>query len=774
MQSKICELEHTSTIHVGRRSTILSAEGVRARFGGDLPSIPVVRCAEERSVTNGPVYYVLIDELPMLFAVGIAKAEQVVSDEDFWIPVADFLASYQPLRLRPVTNSVKNCKNFWDVNQSPVGEVASCSKEFSVELRMVGIFEPEHEKVLRGSGWLQEQDTGVSAGSFQCSRPADGPDSSQALCLPTPCVFFDAVVSLRQKKKSCKRMLWCSFDNNQDKNQFAVIPLDSDCCLLLSFFIAQQTSPKQVQRLELHLEQVSLFSNLETAVEYQRFCSTEFYDQLFSKPIVYRAEKNYRFNLSCPYTVFQMSIGMSKSGSADTTPVQQLRPLPTQRRSFQHHNMRTLTDTATNTRDCQPNMSPDHLQQLDSSDKFDPADDNHHSLNHQALCIKRKEPVNAFNFEKMLIKTEEQTSLEQELAKLSKRKVLNKKEVELLDQVLSGSNSLKSVSSSKSDCMVLQEALRKLEPLRQPQIIKQILELAVGSMSVVSCSIYGNFMMQIMISKLSTEQRIKLLYSIMPTFEQIACHPKGIFCLQHLIEQLQTPQEVDILLQCITPSVNRTVKNPQAGFVYKKAVQVLDENFSSRLWQLIRRNLADVCCDKYGICVVKFLISKFEKNFDKFKMIAKDFNKIVFKCKLNSHFNFGVQHLIEVVNKEGWETDEMEGMLSSYFFEENRLKIRSVSVAHTIVLILSYHRKTFIDNLLKNYPTAQTTRPLTPQESRIFRSLEEGYQNLRPYVSLLKMMTKLQPSVTTSPADPPNPQIRGFSHLLFQNEADRE
>lgn len=755
MQSKVCKLGNTSTVHVGRRSKIYSAEGVRARFGSDLPSVPIVRGAEERSATNEPQYFVLIEELPMLFAIGHTKLEQIVSNEDFWIPSANIIASYQPQILRPVSNSVKINKKIWNFNQTQVRVAVDLKdpREFSLELRMAGIFEPEQKTILRGSGFLHEQNTGALAGSIESFRSANGPGSSDMLCLQTPCLFFEAAITLNQEKISCKRLLWSS-SHHSNQLHYAAIALDSGSSLLLSILVAPPAYPflDHHQRLAIHLKRVSFLTNLEAEAEYHRYCSSEFYDNLFSKPILHRAENNYRFNLSCPSKKFQQSIRSNKLDSADGLAVQ-------------HDTLRTHKGSATKTQDFLYGLSSDRPQQLFSSDILEPVEEFDDSQSPQKKLELSQQSNATINITKKLQKTLNQASLEQELAILTERKLFSKKEIELLKQVLFGVNHLRSVCNSKTDCMVLQEAFRKLEPDTQPNIIDEIFELGIESMAEVSCSIYGNFLMQIVISKLSSEQRIVMLYSLVPKFELIACHPKGIFCLQFFIEQLQSSKEIDVLLQCIIPSITRTVKNPQAGFVFKKAVQSLDEAFSFRLWQLLRRNLADICCDKYGICVVKFIISKFEKSFDCFKVVTKDFNKMMNKCKLNSHFNFGVQHLIEVVNKQGWVLEEMEEMIASYFCEENRLKIRSVSVAHTVVLILSYHRKSFIDSLLNHQWTSQFSKPLTPQETRIFKKVEDSNPKLKPYVKILKMAANIQNKMAYETTGPYHQLSQGFANL---------
>jgi hypothetical protein len=696
---------------------------------------------------------VLIDELPMLFAIGQQKLQQIVSNEDFWVPTANIQATYQPQRLRPLSNSVNHSKQFWNLAQKPVGDDRDPAREFSIELRMVGIFEPEQKKVWRGTGWLQEQDTGVLAGSAEPASNGNGSRNPKVISLPTPCVFLDASVSLRRVKKSCKRLLWSSSDLASNQLQYAVIALDSDSCLLLSFIsaLSPSPSPDAHQRLALQLERACLITNTDVAIQYQRCCSNELFDQLFSKPIAFRAEKNYRFNMSCPHAIFQVSVGSSKFGSPERSPVQQFA-------------LQTHLGVSIKAQERLSRLPPNRLRMIDSPDWLSPSEGGQDSDLQQAELMKGNETLSALDFHQKLPQTGDQISLGQELSDLAEKRFLNKKELELLSQVLFGMNRLRLVSSCKSDCMVLQEALRKLEPRHQPQIIHQVLERAVESMSDVSCSVYGNFLMQIMISKLTQDQRVQMLHGLVPTFEEIACHPKGIFCLQFLIDQLQSSHEVDTLLLCIAPSIYHTIKNPQAGFVFKKAVQVLDEGFSSRLWQLIRRSLADVCCDKYGICVVKFIISKFDKSYDRFAVIVKDFNKIVSKCKLNSHFNFGMQHLIEVANKQSWQLEEMEDMLSSYFSEENRIKIRSVSVAYTIVLILTYHRKIFVDSILRKHLKPPVSRMLTPQETRIFTNLEEAYPHLKSFVTLLKMMTKRQRNLHFQPTQPSQPLSPGFSH----------
>ena len=117
---------------------------------------------------------------------------------------------------------------------------------------------------------------------------------------------------------------------------------------------------------------------------------------------------------------------------------------------------------------------------------------------------------------------------------------------------------------------------------------------------------------------------------------------------------IECEEEQEMFFQCLLYKLRDLVKNSEARFVFKKTVQTFKPEYASRLFCHIKPIFLETACDKYGICVIKFMIKQFEYDQGFVQGIAAEFFKHISKGKENSHFNFGLHHLLEVVNRNRW------------------------------------------------------------------------------------------------------------------------
>lgn len=79
--------------------------------------------------------------------------------------------------------------------------------------------------------------------------------------------------------------------------------------------------------------------------------------------------------------------------------------------------------------------------------------------------------------------------------------------------------------------MILQEALKKIDERQDPGVIGQLLQSAMTNILEIACNTYGNFLIQILISKLSLSQRLYLLSNGKDIIIQLCSDQRGIFCV---------------------------------------------------------------------------------------------------------------------------------------------------------------------------------------------------------------------------------------------------
>ena len=250
-------------------------------------------------------------------------------------------------------------------------------------------------------------------------------------------------------------------------------------------------------------------------------------------------------------------------------------------------------------------------------------------------------------------------------------------------------------------CLSLQTMVKEVDDGDYSNIIQNILEGLLPQVFYISTSIYGNFLVQYLIPKLNDDQLKSLCQAYVPVFGNLCQDHRGIFCVQKLAECIRTNNEQQTLTNSLIANMSVLIKNEQAGFVFKKAIQIFAESKVLRLLEEVGRHFLDYSCDKYGICVIKFMIQRFENNRPIFETIAKYFFETVKQGRQNSHFNFGVQHLIEVTNRKRWNVSMVENIMIAYLQGDCSSRVRSRAIAETLQLMLTYHSKSFVkDNIL--------------------------------------------------------------------------
>lgn len=282
--------------------------------------------------------------------------------------------------------------------------------------------------------------------------------------------------------------------------------------------------------------------------------------------------------------------------------------------------------------------------------------------------------------------------------------------------ILSSAEVMLETSGDRSLCMELQSLVKALDPETDTVIISRLLRSILPNLVSIACGVYGNFLIQILTTKLSPAQRRQFMKTSSKELANLCLDTKGIFCVQTLVDQLEGDEEYMLFYELIEENLDSLVTDNQAGFVLKKAIQTFPISYTQKLLDLMRPKFLDYACDKYGICVIKFMIRRFEAEATCFHAVAADFLHHTKKGKQNSHFNFGLQHLIEAANNNRWKVRELEEIILSFMAGEVKTKVRSKAVVQTIKLIYTYHDQAFVESRVKQHVLKQFDLPLTTNE----------------------------------------------------------
>ena len=591
------------------------------------------------------------------------------------------------------------------------------SAEFGLQMRIRSFIRRSisFESELRTEGYLKEsKENGMSASiDMDMDGLNESSKRSTSLELPNMCSIADIEFTLKEMKVSKRYLLGFDHSTRVTNNEkyFCALDIDPETTLIIYFRTVSMISDKS----ELNKSQLQLYAYNITiskrsfgkkySEHHRIICKSGFYKNIQAREMNEQANASiYRFNIMVKDDM-KLTVGHRTGG-------------PTQSMLFVHGANRLANI----------NQKSQNFYIARNWDE-----------GYGEIMRNRNQKVTFATLEDDTSKQE--LEWEKELEKMGKG-VLNLQEKVQLERVSRSNRSLRDIIKNRSSCMILQEAVKKLDPRLQSSILDRVFSSCVPILSELACSIYGNFLIQLILPKLDTNQRVVLLHRLRSEFEFICCDQKGIFFLQTFIENLGSEQERDLFFSCLCISLRTTIRNPNAGFVYKRVVETFEKRLVQKMWDLIHPHLLEIGCDKYGICIIKFIMGKFEDDREIFREIVKGFLHHMMKGRQNSHFNFGIQHIIEVVYQNYWELPEFEMLLKTFLRSDQRLKVRSMSVVQTILLCLGYEKKSFVEKEI--YPNLLNlfSSPLTNQETDLINSARRSNPRLTPYVRILTNIMK--------------------------------
>lgn len=280
-------------------------------------------------------------------------------------------------------------------------------------------------------------------------------------------------------------------------------------------------------------------------------------------------------------------------------------------------------------------------------------------------------------------------------------------------------------------CLELQSVVKMMDPVLDHKTINMLLQSILPNLVIIARGVYGNFLVQILISKLSAVQRKQLMITSSKQIAMMCLDKKGIFCAQMLVDHLDQHEDFELFFEILENHIDSLIRDDQACFVLKKTVQNFPLEYIHRMLKLISKNFVEYASDKYGICVIKFIIKRYEKDYGLFSHIVKEFCMHVPKGKLNSHFNFGLQHLIEVANQKYWNLKDLNEIMICFFSLDVKCRIRSKALVQTIKLIYNYHNHEFVSNSIKPLVLRHFDAPLTHNEAELLKAAQMKWPKLQ-------------------------------------------
>ena len=129
----------------------------------------------------------------------------------------------------------------------------------------------------------------------------------------------------------------------------------------------------------------------------------------------------------------------------------------------------------------------------------------------------------------------------------------------------------------------------------------------------VCLNTYGNYVCQKLISKLSASQLLRLLDCLSEDFETIAKSIPGSCIVSEMINASINEKNCEVsLLKMFEAHVCALICDSQGSHLLQQVVVLFDSTRSKFILDLIKENFHIISTDKYGCCLIKKIIERFD------------------------------------------------------------------------------------------------------------------------------------------------------------------
>lgn len=161
-----------------------------------------------------------------------------------------------------------------------------------------------------------------------------------------------------------------------------------------------------------------------------------------------------------------------------------------------------------------------------------------------------------------------------------------------------------------SGSIELQAGLEQ-DPIVLPSIILQEIE---DNFTLICLDTYGNYVCQKLSSYLSSNQICRFINCFSREFELIATSVPGSCVLSALMNCIVKDDYCkDLLLKLIEKSIARLICDPQGSHLLQLVISLFEKDIDFIL-RTVDENFFIIATDRYGCCLIKKIIDKFQHN----------------------------------------------------------------------------------------------------------------------------------------------------------------
>ncbi|CCF58935.1 hypothetical protein KAFR_0F03390 [Kazachstania africana CBS 2517] len=167
-----------------------------------------------------------------------------------------------------------------------------------------------------------------------------------------------------------------------------------------------------------------------------------------------------------------------------------------------------------------------------------------------------------------------------------------------LDQFI---GNIYSLCKDQHGCRFLQKQLDVLGKYAADAIFEETKDHTIELMT----DSFGNYLIQKLIERVTTEQRIEIAKIASPEFVDIALNSHGTRALQKLIECISTAEEANIIIEALKPAVVRLSMDLNGNHVVQKCLEKLEPKDFQFIFDLAIGDCIDIATHRHGCCVLQ-------------------------------------------------------------------------------------------------------------------------------------------------------------------------
>ena len=180
--------------------------------------------------------------------------------------------------------------------------------------------------------------------------------------------------------------------------------------------------------------------------------------------------------------------------------------------------------------------------------------------------------------------------------------------------------------------------------------IDSILQKLKGHFFQLMTGKNSNYFISNIIINATKKQKLIILSEIYPQIDTLSISEYGSHPLQNLIEKASSKDEIIMIINAITAK-NKFIeiaKDVNGTYVIQKIISYFNENFRTKVNQIILNNIVELCNDMFGVCVIKKFINNCQNQECIYFLLVTFINNFV-NISENQFGNYAIQIFIDKI-----------------------------------------------------------------------------------------------------------------------------